>query len=361
MKILILVTMFVCGIFSSSIVYATCTAEEQKAANACSPEKFKAYEARLAAVNKEIAGRGAGTQAQTGYDSLDMEKKGLDAQIAACKKERESCTSTCKSSAAQKRAQTPVPDTAGAQQDEQKQAKCEKKEHKEAEDKAKSTSSGMGEAMQALAALMGALGMGQETPETAELPFCTQYPEDPSCKTDTAVADTGSTLTSGEFRRDDGGTLVEGDLGTEASPVGGPAAAQTMSGPMAGASMPSLGGSGGGSGSSGRSRSYGDRKSEFDGSPKINLAGGAMSGGGGGGGKGGGSSLGGKSSGNPTAGRTSLDNEQQAGKIAAAAEERLRGPASNEPLGGISSVYYLDNFSKVEKRMITERNTLQEH
>jgi hypothetical protein len=84
-------------------------------------------------------------------------------------------------------------------------------------------------------------------------------------------------------------------------------------------------------------------------------------GGGGGGGRGGGSSGLGKSGANPTASRTGIDGDPQAGKIAAAAEERLRGPASNEPLGGVTSVYYLDNFSKVEKRMLTERNTLQEH
>lgn len=337
-----------------------CQKDEETAKTKCSKEQFTQYEARLKELNAQLAGQGVGSQASQSYDGVGMEKAGLESRIALCKEAREGCIKSCQSDAQQKRSQVP-PQESAAQQDDKKKQNCESGEPKKNEEQAKGTSNGMAEAMQALAALMQALGMQSPEQQQAEVPLCTQNPNDPQCKTDTATTDGGSTLTSGEFRRDDGATTVDGALASQEAPNAGAAAQPTMSGAIAGAGGAGLGGGGGGSGGSSRGRDSGDKKSDFDGTPKINLAGGAMGGGGGGGGGARGASNPGKGGGNPTASRTGIDNESQVGKIAAAAEERLRGPASNEPLGGISSVYYLDNFSKVEKRMITERNTLQEH
>lgn len=345
---------------NTSFAAGQCSKEEQNAQQACSEEKFTGYKAELAAVNEKLKGMGVGEQAQAGGIELATQKSKLDSLIALCEEKRQGCVKTCQSDAQQKRARTPVPDEPGAQQDDQKRKKCET-EVKEKKENAQKTSDGMGEAMKALAGLLQALGAGSETPqETAQQPFCTQYPTDPACKEDKPT-DTSSTLTAGEFRRDDGGAFSDGELGSESDPSSGPAAQASNSSPMGGAGLPMMGaGAGGGGGGKSAEKDSG-KKSEFDGTPKINMAGGAMGAGGGGGARGGGSSLG-KGSGNPIASRTGLGEENQANKVAAAAEDRLRGPASNnEPLGGISSVYYLDNFTKVEKRMVNERNTLKEN
>lgn len=343
----------------SSAFAQQCVKEEEKAKTDCSKDKFTAYEARLALVNQTLEGKGAGTQAKDGYRNLDHEKADLDRKIQVCNASRDKCAQTCEQEASGKRARM---DYAGAQQDDQKKQNCQNGEPKKNEDEAKKTSGGMAEAMQALAALMQALGMGEEKPpETAQQPFCTENPTDPACKEDKPV-DTSSTLTAGEFRRADEGAFADGDVGTEAAPAPGAAAQQTSSSPMGGAGMGLPMGGGGGVGTASARDKDSGKKSEFDGAPKINIAGGAMNGGGGSGGRGGGGSSLGKGSGNPIASRTGLNDENAANKVAAAAEDRLRGPASsNEPLGGISSVYYLDNFTKVEKRMITERNTLKEN
>ncbi len=352
---------FISIVFGAQLAQASgqCSKEEQAAQQQCSDEKFTSYKAQLAALNSSMAGKGAATQAADGAAGVSEQKANLDSLIALCEEKRQGCIKTCQSDAQQKRARTPVPDEQGATQDDQKRKKCET-EVKEKKDNAQKTSDGMGEAIKGLLGLLQALGASKDDVAVEPTkPFCTEYPNDPACKTDTAN-DTNSTLTAGEFRKGDEGTFAEGEVGSENAPAGGPAAQTSMSSPMGGMGMAGMGG-GGGAPAGGKAEKESGKKSEFDGSPKINLAGGAMGAGGGGGNKGGGSSLG-KGSGNPIASRTGLNDENAANKLAAVAEERLRGPASNnEPLGGISSVYYLDNFTKVEKRIINERNTLKEH
>ncbi|MCC6137392.1 MAG: hypothetical protein IT287_02080, partial [Bdellovibrionaceae bacterium] len=338
-----------------------CAKDKAKADKECTPEKFKSSIDKLAALKADSDSidptkNGAGTEAKEALTNTTAQKAELQKHIALCNEHIQGCIKSCQSEAQTNLAQQ---QTAQASQNEKDKQHCESGPPEEAKKSAQAADASMGEMMKALAGLLAALGMGQDTPETPEQPLCTQNPNDPTCKTDTASNDSGSTLTSGEFRRDPGSAFAEGELGTEAAPVAGAPAAQTMSAPMAGGAAPNLGGGGGGGGRSSGGPSK-EKKSDFDGTPKINLASG-FGGGGGGGGKGGGGGSGGKSSGNPIATRTGADSDQNAGKIAQAAEDRLRGPASNEPLGGVSSVYYLDNFTKVEKRIMNERNTLQEH
>jgi len=56
---------------------------------------------------------------------------------------------------------------------------------------------------------------------------------------------------------------------------------------------------------------------------------------------------------------TAID-QAQIEKTAVERAIQQRGIASEEPMGGITSANSLDNFQKIEKRMQTERNYLNE-
>jgi hypothetical protein len=360
MKIFTMALFILTSLMMANSAYAGgCNSKKQKAEKSCSKETLTKYEAQLQAVEKGIAGKGAGFVAEGSYLSLGEQKAALDRDIAECKSDRTSCKDTCQQEASQKRAQMQ-----DASNEDNNKKVCEK-DLKENEDKAKKTSGGMEEAMKALAALMQALGMGDKGEETAnkepETPLCTREPNNPECTVDKSTAD-AATFTSGEFRKDDSGSFADGNLERGEDPAFGAPASQAGGSGGASGAAGSVGAMGTASSGGGKGGSDSSKKSEDDGSPKINLAS-SGSYGGGGGGRGGGSGGGGNGSkgSSVTASRTSLDGDRQAGKIAAAAEERLRGPASNEPMGGISSVYYLDNFTKVEKRIQNERNTLLEN
>lgn len=343
-----------------------CRSNHQAAGQSCDPEHVQRITATLAGIQAEIdslsgAGQGVGATASGSLSSLTTQKAQLEAIIADCQGKINSCKDICTNeyiTALNQQNHT------AANQAHNNRTECERR-FQETANAARQTSMDMGKAMEALMALMQMLGMNTDSPQQAEAPLCTREPNNPSCKTDTASVTTGGDFTTGSFRGDTSDRSSDGDLGTEADPEMGKPAAQASSGggAMGSAGMP-LGGGGGGV-PSGMSKASGDKKSEFDGTPKINMASGFANAGGGGapggGGRGGAGSKGGTN--NPYASRTSIDGDQQAAsKIAQAAEERLRNPANaNEPIGGITSVYYLDNFTKVEKRMTNERNTLQEH
>lgn len=212
---------------------------------------------------------------------------------------------------------------------------------------------------------MKALGMkDNKNDQQAQQPLCQQDPKNSACTVDKANT-TGSQFASGEFRSANGTASTDGSLAsTDGPPLGTPASSSGSGGGSSGGGMGGFGGSlgvasAGGRGSSAKS----SKNAEFDGTPKINLSGGGYgSGGGGGGGSGYGGNGHGSGSGNTaTASRSGLEHDEQVGKIATAAQERIRGPASNEPMGGVSSVYYLDNFTKIEKRIQSERNNLTEN
>ena len=71
------------------------------------------------------------------------------------------------------------------------------------------------------------------------------------------------------------------------------------------------------------------------------------------------SSSGAKGSGNPVGGRVAIEGDTRA---MAAMEKAMqnRGLASGGPIGGISAAHAMDNFKKVELRMQSERNLLNE-
>lgn len=344
---------------------ADCPSAHQQAERSCSPEIMGAYRERLAAADQALqaSGEGAAATAQGAHATTAASQAALQQALAACTQQINTCKQNCLRDATHYSTLTPPQHNIAHQMDE-KRRQCEG-DFQQVANAARQTSMDMGKAMEALMALMQMLGMNTDSPQQAEAPLCTREPNNPSCKTDTASVTTGGDFTTGSFRGDTSDRSSDGDLGTEADPEMGKPAAQASSGggAMGSAGMP-LGGGGGGV-PSGMSKASGDKKSEFDGTPKINMASGFANAGGGGapggGGRGGAGSKGGTN--NPYASRTSIDGDQQAAsKIAQAAEERLRNPANaNEPIGGITSVYYLDNFTKVEKRMTNERNTLQEH
>ena len=108
--------------------------------------------------------------------------------------------------------------------------------------------------------------------QDVEQPLCIQNPNDPTCTTDTANKESNSQLATGDFRRDDAAALEEGALAGEVDPASGPAATPTSSGAIAGVASAGLGGGGGSSNPTARARDIGDKKSEFDGNPKIFVA-----------------------------------------------------------------------------------------
>lgn len=336
-----------------------CAKDKQKAIKECDPEKVKETMGELAAFQQQTAGAGTAKMADELYKGGSAKLAKDQAFAKMCGDAIQGCIKSCTSEAQKNRAQ--LQEGAAAQNDQDKKY-CQTDKPAKAKEAAEKSNMDMGKILEGLMALLQALGKGDEKPpEEVAKPFCTENPTDPACKDDSPIT-TGSGLTAGEFRRGDTGAFAEGDVGTEATPLHGTPAQPSNSSSGGGMGMPMAGGGGGGLAPASARDRESSKKSEFDGAPKINIAGGAMGAGGGGGARGGGGSSLGKASGNPIASRTGLNDENQANKAAAAAEDRLRGPASNnEPLGGVSSVYYLDNFTKVEKRMITERNTLKEH
>jgi hypothetical protein len=349
-----------------------CGQEKRNGVDKCSEAKFNEYtedlaetQAKIKALNSALSTTdGVGGSVGVGQNTTES-MKGLErardkhiANIAQCTEAIRICKESCEKEAANNKAQQ---NYTAAEQNKEDKKHCET-DLEQKKEQAKVAEGSMGKALETLGGLLSALGIMAPKQQDVAQPLCVQNPNDPTCTTDTANKESNSQLATGDFRRDDAAALEEGTLAGEVDPASGPAATPTSSGAIAGVAAAGLGGGGGSSNPTARARDIGDKKSEFDGNPKINFAGGVMGGGSAGGGSArGGSSTIGKGVANPIASRTTIDLDSQAGRIATAAEERLRGPASNEPMGGVTSVYYLDNFSKIEKRMLTERNTLQEH
>lgn len=358
MKIYKAILIGLLSVLVSVTVHASCDADKEAAKMKCSGEELQAAKAAFAAGASLLAANNVGA-AKTAEDAK-TEANTQQGKIIAANKACVDAINKCSTSCDKEKTATQTTNPPKSQQAAKNKDYCVNGDPAKTAEAQKKAGGDLGEMMKALTGLLAALGAQQTPPEAPQQSPCTTNPSDPQCVTDKATNDAGSTLTSGEFRRDAGAAFADGDLAGEAAPVAGPPAAQTVSAPMAGGAPVNLSSSGGGGGRNSPSRDR-EKKSEFDGSPKINLASGFAGGGSGGGKSGGGSGGGSKSSANPLASRASIDGDSQAGKIAQAAEDRLRGPASNEPLGGVSSVYYLDNFTKVEKRIMNERNTLQEH
>jgi len=236
--------------------------------------------------------------------------------------------------------------------------KCENGTPAQTRDQAKMDLGQLLAVLAGLAALIMAL-MGQDDekpPEEGEVD-CTKTPYDPKCRPDIAADDDPATFTTGEVRTRGGeGDFLDSNLSGQLPVATGTPAQASYSG------LPS--GSGGGSGAAGMGAAgaggFGrgaDKKAEGDGSPKINLA---STPGGGGGGAGMGGGRGGAHPGSgAVATRSGIDGNE---KLAAAVEKAVqqRGVASEGPMGGITAAHSLDNFQKVEKRIQSERNQLNE-
>lgn len=334
-----------------SLAQQSCSQLYQSAKTHCDLEKLKEYESALAAYKVEGT---APAIASESHKEVTAAKADLDAKLESCKGLPVQCEDTCKKEAIIKLSK------GQSAESEQKMGGHCGSGFKEVERKAIATSANMGETLKALMGILQMVGMGGGG---AELPLCSREPQNPECTTDVASKES-SDFSNGKFRNGESG-LIEGDLGGEGDVSGG-AAGPTNTASGGGAGAGGLGGAFGAGGSGNVKGKEPVAKGEaFDGAPKINVAGSTGTASPGGGNSSGGArSASGKNSGNPLASRTSLDspdNNSAASKLAQAAEQRLRGPASNEPIGGVTSVYYLDNFTKIEKRMTNERNSLKEH
>lgn len=358
--------MLLIGLVSSVVsatAFATCDSAKQEADKACDEliAQLAKSNADMSALSGMLDQNNVGA-AKTGMDGQAMGAKAqaaIQAALAKCTAAQQKCNQTCKSEQSQKQSEQ---DYAGAQQAGQNDNYCKSQKPEQAKKSGEKASGDLSKMMDALGKLLAALGAQQNQQQQPEQPLCTREPKNPACTVDKSSSDGGSTFTSGEFRRDDGASSTDGGLANGADPAMGTPASSSGGGSGFGAGAGSVGSMGtASSGGNKYSKDNSSKKSSDDGTPKINMASGYAGGAGGGGGRGGGG-LGGHGGGNGSSpSRSSVDQDQQAGRIAAAAEERLRGPASNEPLGGISSVYYLDNFTKIEKRIQNERNTLFEN
>ena len=195
----------------------------------------------------------------------------------------------------------------------------------------------------------GTTDTGLQSTSPALAAYC-QGTIDKASTNDSSFADGAARVGAATDGEDGSGDMLNGQVqpGTPASQ--GQQTSSGMGGGMMGGMMaPASGGGPSGLGSTGK-------KSEGDGS-KIGIA---SAGGGGGGG---GSMAGGAGKSFGAAGpitHTPIDGNDKG--MAAAVEKAVqqRGIASDGPAGGITGANSRDNFQKVEKRMQSERNNLNE-
>lgn len=304
-----------------------------------------------------------GDSMREGITKLNHAKSLSDEYHEKCSQARGDCVSSCKQ--AQTNPTTQAEGTSGEQY-------CEG-EPKENEEASKGNSDAlMGALAQLLAAMMA---KGQEPPPAAVASVCGQQQAVPPgttlppgaataaataaqiCPTLDKQSTADSTFTNGTGRTSSSGEyLGAGDLGSGTPAAGTPAQVQYSAGVPGGGAGGGMGAGASGSGS----RDPG--KKGTNGEPEQGKLGLAAVGGGGGGG--GGSLAGtGKSGASGAAGapsRTPVDGSDKSMQAAIDRAVQQRGIASDGPAGGISGANSFDNFQKVEKRMQSERNNLNE-
>jgi hypothetical protein len=299
--------------------------------------------------------------------------------IKNCSQARNECDQSCQSDLTQD-SQPMTGDPSAAQRDGKNSEHCMQGEPKENEDSAKKGNADMAQAMAALAALLASLGKKpsdaaqqamcgtqasapvatndgtapvaagaqQYNPQLAQ--YCQTGNIDKSSKSDSDLAD-GTSRGLGA----DGEYLGGGDLqGGQVAP--GTPAHVSLSSAMPGGGLG--GGMGAGAaGASGSGRESGKKSDDSGG--KVGLASSGGSGGGGGGSMAGSGGARTPTPGGPP-GRSAVDGGDRVMQAALEKAAQQRGLASDGPAGGITGANSLDNFQKVEKRMQSERNNLNE-
>ena len=364
-----IITIVLCILFVQKS-FADCTAAKQSATDSCSAEKIRASQAAVTAAEQAlaaataaakaagVAGPGPATTAQNAQLAATTAKAELETVLATCSESQKNCDTVCKEE--QHMWESTGMNPGPAQQAADSANYCKNEEPEENRRQGQQLSSNLGQTLLGLAGLLASLGLGQGGDSQTAATDCFTQPTAPGCAVDTASTTPTATLASGTARESSGSGFDTSALNTNDVPTSG-----TPVAPSYASATPGFGGGGGlpmmpssSGASSGKPRSVAE---EPDGSPKINMPGGAAGGGRGGGGGGSGSGMAnGKVVGNPAASRTGIDADKNLTTAAAEKAMQVRGLASEGPVGGISSAHSLDNFQKVEKRIETERTQLSE-
>jgi len=380
-KQFIVFTLSILFIAPAAFAGANCQQQKQQTDQACDKKHTDQAKKMLgdcqALMGVDTGGLTGKSLTPTVNECLEKKMPGssaiLQEFVQNCSQARQQCKDGCNSDMAQD-SQPIGGNPAEAAKDQQTQQYCDSGKPKQNEDDAKKGQGDIGQAMAALAQMLAALGnkptqqaqqqmcgtptasgtstgttdTGLQATSPALQAYC-QGTIDKASNNDSSFADGAARVGAGT---DDGSGT--GDLATGQVQPGTPASQEQLSsspGGMMGGGMMAPASSGGpsGLGSTGK-------KSDGEGS-KIGIAS-AGSGGGGGGSMAGGAGKAFGAAGPITHSPIDGNDKGMAAAVEKAAQQR--GIASDGPAGGITGANSLDNFQKVEKRMQSERNNLNE-
>lgn len=352
----------------SGQVQATCQPDRDDVAKKCDKSQLDEIKQALAKARTEVQNGSGGTVVNT--QRAQDELKSAIAKNAAFQKECgaaiQKCSDNCRGAATQAQAAQDIP---GYNQAQENINYCTNpsEEPTKAKEESKTAGTDMGSVLAGLGQLLAALTglMQPDTPEEelAQADICTPsatrsaaiIAADPTCSTDMAAASTAGSFANGDYRAKSGLTSAN-NLAAEGPVTAGAAGKVSLSSPGSGTRAGAFAGGSGFGGSGGSYGRGGDGGKDAGKVAANNFGGGSGGGGKGGGGFGAKTAAAGRSTNNK--GFVTEDKKQVASVVNKAMAQR--GPASVGPMGGISGALSLDNFTKVEKRIESERNNLNE-